>query len=209
MDEGGAARAIVHIVEDDASVRTAIARLLHLAGYDTRTYGSASELLLATIDDGVGCILLDVNLPGVNGLDLHAALAGRPQALPVVFITGRGDIAMSVRAIKAGAVDFLTKPIKREALLGAVQAAVRRDGENRISRARFDALRVRYETLTKREQDVFARIVEGQLNKIVAHEMGTSLRTAKAHRASVMSKLQASSIVDLVRMAEALGRPRA
>jgi FixJ family two-component response regulator len=208
MDHAAPAKATIHIVEDDASVRTALARLLRSAGYETCVYASASELLLAGTGLGPGCMLLDVNLPGVSGLDLHAALAGRPDALPVVFITGRGDIAMGVRAIKAGAVDFLTKPVKREHLLDAIATAVRRDAETRARRANLAALRLRYETLTMRERDVFTRIVAGQLNKIVAHEIGTSLRTVKAHRAHVMVKLQASSIVDLVRIAEALGPPQ-
>jgi len=193
-------KAIVHVVEDDASVRTALARVLRSVGYEPRAHGSASELLLTNLDEGPGCILLDVNLPGVNGLDLQEALTRTRITLPVVFITGRGDIAMGVRAIKAGAVDFLTKPVKREALLGAVETAVARDAENRARRARLAELRARYDTLTERERDVFARIVRGDLNKTVANALGTSLRTVKAHRAHVMAKLQASSIVDLVRI---------
>jgi len=200
-------KVIIHVVEDDPSVRSAIERLLRIAGYKPYTYGSASELLIADLEDAPGCMLLDVHLPGVNGLDLHAALARKPDALPVVFITGRGDIEMGVRAIKAGAVDFLTKPVKREPLLSAIATAVARNQDDRAKRARREDLRVRYQSLTERERHVFERVVKGQLNKVVAHELGTSLRTVKSHRARVMAKLQASSIVDLARIAAELASP--
>ena len=208
IEQNEGRKPVIHVVEDDASARAGVARLLRFAGYDVRTYESGSELLLHSLEDAPGCLLLDVKLPGVNGLDLHVALARKVKALPVVFLTGRGDITMGVRAMKSGAVDFLTKPVKRETLIGAIEAALQRDAHNRARRAYLDDLHARYDTLTSRERDVFARVVEGQLNKTIACELGMSLRTVKAHRARVMEKLQASSIVDLVRLAGELDPQR-
>jgi FixJ family two-component response regulator len=201
-------RGIVYVVEDDASMRSAIVRLLRSAGYETRAHGSAAEFLLADIEDAPGCLLLDVILPGLDGIELHSALVKRPRSLPVLFLTGHGDIAMSVQAMKLGAVDFLTKPVERDVLLRAIETALERYAEDRARRTHLEELQSRYRKLTPRERDVFSRIVEGQLNKTVASEWGMSLRTVKAHRAHVMEKLGASSIVDLVRFAAELGLGR-
>ena len=192
---------IVHVVDDDDSVRTAISRLLEAAGYGVRGYGSAGAMLLAPPPVEPGCIILDYRLPGPNGLELQEALARRDDHLPVIFLTGHGDIPITVRAMKAGAVDFLTKPVQRDALLGAVASAVQRDAARRRTSVSRAELRTRYETLTVRERDVLERIVVGRLNKQIAAELGTAERTIKAHRARVMDKMQVGSVAELVRVA--------
>ena len=196
---------IVHVVDDDDSVRTAVMRVLQAAGYEARGYASAGEFLLERADgDAPGCAVLDVSMPGPSGLDLQKALARREVPVPVVFLTGHGDIPMSVRAMKAGAVDFLTKPVKKEALLAAVTAALARDAETRAGHDRLRALRERYETLTPREREVFAGVVAGKLNKQIAGELDAGERTVKAHRAQVMEKMQVRTVAELVRIAEQL-----
>lgn len=197
---------IVHVVDDDDSVRTAVVRLLEAAGYEARGYGSAGEFLLGLSDrNAPGCVVLDVRMPGPSGLDLQEALARFGTLLPVVFLTGHGDISMSVRAMKSGAVDFLTKPVSREPLLAAVRAALRRDAETRAAGKRVRALRDRYEKLTPREREVFAGIVAGKLNKQIAADLGTAERTIKAHRAQVMEKMAVASVAELVHLADELG----
>lgn len=188
---------LVHIVDDDAPLRAALARVLRIAGFDVRGYASAAEFLAGTSTSG-GCLLLDVALPGMNGVELQAVLGRAAEALPIVFLTGRGDVETSVRAMKAGAVDFLTKPVKRDALLAAVRAAVAHDTVARAQRAELRGLRNRFETLTTRERQVFGRVIRGKLNKQIADELGTSIRTVKAHRASVMTKMEAGSLAELV-----------
>jgi FixJ family two-component response regulator len=194
----------IHVVDDDDTVRTAVMRLLRAAGYEVRGYASAGEFLLGTTGNGRGCVVLDVRLPGPSGLDLQAAFRGRDDALPIIFLTGHGDIPMSVRAIKGGAVDFLTKPVERSALLTAVQNALARDTENHAVRSRANALRARYQTLTPRERDVFALVVAGKLNKHIAAELGISERMVKTYRAQVMEKMDAASPAELGRIAEQL-----
>jgi RNA polymerase sigma factor (sigma-70 family) len=196
--------AVVHVVDDDDSMRTALTRLLRAKGYETRGYRSAGEFLMAERPDVPGCVLLDVSMPGPSGLDLHDALTRNGDPIPVIFLTGRGDIAMSVHAMKTGAVDFLTKPVKREALMAAIESALSRDEEQRATDGRRRLLHERYETLTAREREVFARVSDGKLNKQIAAELGTSERTVKAHRAQVMSKLQVESVAELVRVADRL-----
>jgi FixJ family two-component response regulator len=197
---------IVHVVDDDDSVRTAVVRLLQAAGYEARGYASAGEFLLGRSDrNAPGCVVLDVRLPGPSGLDLQEALARLEVPLPIVFLTGHGDIPMSVHAMKAGAVDFLTKPVSREALLAAVRVALARDAETRAAREGLRTLRARYESLTPREREVFAGIVSGRLNKQIAAELGTAERTIKAHRAHVMEKMDVASVAELVRIAGQLG----
>jgi FixJ family two-component response regulator len=195
---------VVHVVDDDDSARTAVLRLLGAAGYIARGYGSAGEFLMTVSDEAPGCLVLDVRMPGPSGLELQEALARRHSTLPVVFLTGFGDIPMSVRAIKAGAVDFLTKPVEREALMRAVRSALERDARNRRSREQGRALREKFDALTPRERDVFVRVVSGKLNKQIAADLGTAERTVKAHRAHVMEKLNVASVAELVHVAEQL-----
>jgi len=195
---------IVHVVDDDESLRTAVMRLLRAAGYEVRGYACAGEFMLAKPDGTSGCVVLDVRMPGPSGFELQAALSARPDALPVVFLTGHGDVPMSVRAMKAGAVDFLTKPVQREALLSAVRTALARDTENRAAKGRVSALLSRYESLTARERAVMAFVVIGKLNKQIATELNVSERTVKAHRARVMEKMQVTSVAELVHLAERL-----
>jgi len=201
--------AVVHVVDDDSSLRTAVTRLLRAAGYEVRAYSSAGEFLMCERDEGPACVILDVRMPGPSGLELHQALEARDDALPVVFLTGHGDIPMSVRAMRAGAVDFLTKPVKRDALLSAVRAALAQHEERRAGREREQHVRTRFETLTSREREVFGHVVAGMLNKQIAAELGCSIRTVKIHRARTMAKMQVDSLADLVRAAEMLRLPHA
>jgi FixJ family two-component response regulator len=195
---------VVHVVDDDDSLRTAVMRLLRAARYQVRGHSSAGEFLLARPGNTPGCVVLDVRMPGPSGLDLQTTFEGRDDALPIIFLTGHGDIPMSVRAMKAGAVDFLTKPVQREALLSAVQNALARDAENRIARDRLGILRSRFDTLTSRERAVLTLVVAGKLNKQIAAELGTSERTVKAHRAHVIEKMQVTSLAELIHVAEHL-----
>lgn len=198
------ANPIVHVVDDDDSMRRAVMRLLRAAGLEARGYASAGELLLTGIPEGPGCLVLDVQMPGPSGLELQQALVKEATPLPIVFLSGHGDIPMSVRAMKAGAVDFLTKPIRSETLLKAVNAALLRDAQNRAAREQLRTLSARYEQLTAREREVFALVAEGRLNKQIAATIGNSERTVKAHRSQVMEKMQARSVADLVRFADQL-----
>ncbi len=190
--------AVIHVVDDDASMREALSRLLSVLGFEVRQYASAGEFLLVWPVDAPGCLLLDVRMPGPSGLDLQLALTRRADAPPVVFLTGYGDIPSSVLAIKRGAVDFLTKPVERETLLAAVTAALERDAERREGNRTRQEVRRRFETLTSRERTVFAQVVLGRLNKQIATYLGTCERTVKAHRAHVMEKMQVHSVAELV-----------
>jgi len=196
--------ATIHIIDDDSSIRTALSRLLRAAGYEVRTYASAGEFLIEERGAGPACVVLDVQMPGPSGLDLQKKLGTGDDPLPIIFLTGHGDIPMSVRAMRAGAVDFLTKPVKREALLSAVQAALAADGDRRAARDRVQHVRTRFDTLTAREREVFGRVVAGMLNKQIAAELNCSIRTVKIHRARTMEKMQVDSLADLVRTAELL-----
>jgi FixJ family two-component response regulator len=191
---------LVHVVDDDASIRTAISRLLNAAGYEVRCYASAGEFVIARAQNAGGCVVLDMCMPGPSGLELQESLRRDECAPPVIFLTGYGDVHSSVRAMKAGAVDFLTKPLDREALLGAVRDALERDASTRLQRERLHALRHRYASLTPRERDVAVRVVRGRLNKQIAADLGMAERTVKAHRAKIMEKMQASSVAELVHM---------
>jgi FixJ family two-component response regulator len=195
---------VIHMVDDDTAFQTAVCRLLRASGYEVRTYSNAGDFLLGRRDSTAGCILLDVRMPGPSGLDLQEALARQTDPLPIIFLTGHGDIASSVRAIKAGAVDFLTKPVDRHALLNAVKNAIARDQENRLARAELRNRRANYEALTTRERQVLEGVVAGKLNKEIAAELGTAERTVKAHRAQVMEKMQVASLAELVRVADQL-----
>src|SRR5262245_40457472 len=193
---------MIHVVDDDDSFRTAVTRLLRAAGYEVRSYPSAGEFLLARPANTPGCVVLDVRMPGPSGLDVQEAFGKLNDTLPIIFLTGHGDIPMSVRAMKAGAVDFLTKPVQRQVLLNAVRTALARDGESRTARERDGTLRARYETLTPRERAVLTLVVAGKVNKQIATELDISERTVKAHRAQLMEKMRATSLAELVRLAD-------
>jgi len=197
--------AVIRIVDDDAGFRTAISRLLRAAGYEVRVYESAGDFLLRD-DDADGCVLLDLRMPGPSGLDLQTALTRRGALLPVIFLTGHGDIPTSVRAMKAGAADFLTKPVKREALFEAVRSALAGDEGRRAEEDELRILRRRFEALSAREREVLEHVVAGRLNKQISARLGVSERTVKAHRARCMAKMGAESVADLVRAADRLQR---
>jgi FixJ family two-component response regulator len=195
---------VIHVVDDDDSFRTAVTRLLRAAGYEVCCYPSASEFLLGRRKDEPGCLVLDVRMPGRSGLDLQEEFGERDDTLPIIFVTGHGDIPMSVRTMKAGAVDFLTKPVQRQMLLDAVAKALARDRDNRETRERDSTLRRRFEALTPRERAVFKLVVAGKLNKQIAVELGAAERTVKAHRAQVKEKLHVASLAEMVQFAEQL-----
>jgi FixJ family two-component response regulator len=199
---------VVHVVDDDDSFRTAVTSLLRAAGYEVRDHSSVGEFLLARQGNTPGCVVLDVYMPGPSGLDLQTAFGERDDALPIIFLTGQGDVPMSVHAMKAGAVDFLTKPFQREALLSAVQDALARDANNRIARERLSIWRWRFSCLSSQERAVFTLVVAGKLNKQIAAELGTTVRTVKAHRAHVMAKMQVTSLAELIHVAEHLDRAK-
>ncbi|MBR0906512.1 response regulator transcription factor [Bradyrhizobium liaoningense] len=199
-------RGLVHVVDDDESFRTAIERRLKLAGYDVATYASSQALLeSAPNDEQAGCILLDVRIPGLSGPDLQTRLVASGSTLPIIFLTGHADTPTTVRAIKAGAEDFLTKPISSEQLIDAIERALAGQRASRAQRSRLDAFRGHLATLTQRERQVFDLIVRGRINKQIAHELGTTERTVKAHRHQVMEKMQVHSLAELVSIAERLG----
>ena len=200
----GPAPVVVHVIEDDESSRIASSRLLKNAGYVVRVYSTGAEFL-AQPPTEAGCIVLDLRLPGPSGLDLQERLTTAENPLPIVFLTGHGDIPKTVRAMKAGAVDFLTKPVEAPVLLDAVARAIARDAENRVVRARQHEARARYSRLTPREREVFAHLISGQLNKQIGYDLGISERTTKIHRGKVLEKMEADSIADLVRLAADLG----
>jgi len=195
----------IHVVDDDASFRTAVTRLLRAAKYEVRGYESASEFLDSDACTEPGCIILDLRMPKASGFELQQSLARLENRLPIVFLTGHGDIPASVRAMKAGAVDFLTKPVRRETLLSAVKNALNVDAKGRDARAVWRELHNRYENLTPREREVLAHVVSGRLNKQIASDLGAAERTIKAHRASIMEKLGVQSVAELVRLAQELG----
>jgi FixJ family two-component response regulator len=196
--------AVIHIVDDDDSLRAALQRQLMAAGYRVKTYASAGEFLLAPPADALGCLLLDLAMPGPSGLDLQEALERLGIRLPVIFLSGHGDLGSGVRAMKAGAVDFLTKPVERATLLDAITRALEADAARRSSRGADAALRARFAQLTPREREVFELVVAGLLNKQIAGRLGVGERTVKAQRAQVMAKLGAANAAELGRIAAAL-----
>ena len=196
---------LVHVIDDDASFRTAIERRLKFAGYEVETYSSGQQLLdrLPNVEKP-GCILLDVQMPGLTGLELQSRLAERGSLLPIIFVTGHSDTPTTVRAIKAGAEDFLTKQASSEQLIGAIERAMVRFESASNQRSELDAFRGLVTTLTPRERQVFGLIVRGKINKQIAYELGTTERTVKAHRHEVMEKMQVNSLAALVSIAERL-----
>jgi FixJ family two-component response regulator len=200
----GDAESIVFIIDDDALYRASAERLVRSVGFNVQSFASADEFLSSRRPNLPSCLILDVRLPGLSGLDLQQELAEAGVHLPIIFVTGHGDIPMSVQAMKAGAVEFLTKPFRDQTLLDAIRQALQRDRAARLQRARNAELHRRYESLGAREREVFKCVVSGMLNKQIADELGTTERTIKFHRGHIMQKMEVKSLVELVRMAEAL-----
>lgn len=194
----------VHIVDDDGALREALDSLFRSVGLETKAFGNAQEFLQSGHARDAGCLVLDVRLPGLSGLDFQEKLAAADIRMPIVLMTGHGDIPMSVRGMKAGAVDFLTKPFRDQDMLDAVAAALERDATARAQQGGLDDLRALYETLSGREKQVMALVASGLMNKQAAHQLGLSEITVKIHRGNLMRKMEARSLADLVRMAEML-----
>jgi len=201
------AQAVVFVVDDDEGMRQSLKNLIGSVGLRVEAFASAQEFMRSKLMDVPGCLVLDVRLPGLSGLDLQKRMADAGIAIPIIFITGHGDIPMTVRAMKAGAVEFLTKPFRDQDLLDAIQQALERDRIAREQRAEIEELRGRLDSLTPREREVMGLVVAGLLNKQIAGELGTSETTIKIHRHQVMEKMGAGSLAELVRMADRLGIP--
>lgn len=199
-DSGGGPAPVVHLIDDDASVRRALGRILVAEGYAVEGHESAEAFLRRADPAGPGCLVVDLQLPGASGLEFQAGLIERGETAPLIFVTGRGDIPASVRAMKGGAVDFLTKPVDRAALLGAVASALERDRARQAARASEVRVEERLARLTPREREVLELVVLGRLNKQIAAELGIAEKTIKVHRARVMGKLEVRTLADLVRL---------
>jgi FixJ family two-component response regulator len=195
----------VYVVDDEPAVLKALARLLRSAGFRPETFSSARDFILQHQANAPGCLVLDVTMPGFTGLELQQWLAHAHDPLPIIFVTGHGDVPTSVRAMKAGAVDFLTKPVDEQALLTAIENALRRDQEVRAARAGLASIRERLARLTPREREVLEHVVSGQLNKQIAADLGTVEKTIKVHRGRVMRKMEVESLAELVRLTEQAG----
>jgi FixJ family two-component response regulator len=201
------AKPMVFVVDDDASVREALKSLIRSVGLPVELFDSAQEFLQRKRPDGPSCLIVDVRLPGISGLDFQRKLSEANIPIPIIFITGHGDIPMSVRAMKAGAVEFLAKPFRDQDLLDAIQVALERDAARLQREAEMGSLRERFASLTAREREVLSRVISGLLNKQIAAEIGTSETTVKVHRGQLMRKMGARSLAELVRMAERMGIP--
>ncbi|HYL11710.1 MAG TPA: response regulator transcription factor [Terriglobales bacterium] len=195
---------IVFVVDDDPSVRRAIKRLIGCVGLQVELFGSAQEFLASKVPNVPSCLVLDIRLPGISGLNLQHQLAKANIQIPIIFITAHGDIPMTVRAMKAGALEFLTKPFRDQDLLDAIQLALERDRSRRRQEAELAALRERFELLSPREREIVAMVVSGMLNKQIAAQIGTAENTVKVHRSRAMEKMQANSLADLVKMIQRL-----
>jgi FixJ family two-component response regulator len=200
---------IVFVIDDDESMRRALSNLFESVGLRVQDFGSAPEMLRSELPDVPSCLVLDIRLPGLSGLDLQLELTKANIHIPIIFMTGHGDIPMSVGAMKAGAVDFLSKPFRQQEMLDAVRVAIERDQKRREDEKNVSDLRARFETLTPRERDVLALVVGGLMNKQIAAEIGIAEITVKIHRGHIMKKMATRSLADLVRMAEMLGIRRA
>jgi FixJ family two-component response regulator len=207
MPESREANALIVIVDDDPSVRRGLQRLIRSMGWETETFASAQEFLARSGADIPSCVVLDLQLPGLSGLDLQKKMAETGLEIPIVFLTGHGDIPASVRAMKAGAIEFLTKPVDERELLEALREAVERDRLSRQQHAETRDLQTRYDSLTAREQEVMQHVISGLLNKQIAAELKITEDTVKFHRGHIMRKMRADSLADLVRMAQNLGIP--
>lgn len=203
MSEPGDMASVI-VIEDDPSFRRSLERLLRTEGFQVFAFGCAADFLAAPRSPGPACLVLDVHLPGLNGLDLQRELMRAENLLPVVFLTGRGDIPMSVRAMKQGAIEFLTKPVRDEDLFAAIRQGIERDCTVRAAQAQKQELRRNYDTLTLREREVMLHVVAGRLNKQIASELGTTEKTVKFHRGHVMQKMRVVSVAELVRKAASL-----
>jgi len=209
-DLASAAERIVFVVDDDVAMRETLSSLFRSVGLRVELFGSAREFTLIKMPDAASCLVLDIRLPGVSGLDFQAELAEADIHIPIIFMTGHGDIPMSVQAMKAGAIDFLTKPFRDQDMLDAVVRALERDQKRRDSEKAVAELRVRFDSLTSREREVIALVVDGLMNKQIAAKLGVTEITVKVHRVNMMRKMKARSVIDLVGMADLLGirRPK-
>jgi len=196
---------IVFIVDDDDSVRKALTRLIKSVDLNVETFASADDFLQRESHKGPACLVLDIRMPGLSGLDLQDELVAAGRTVPIIFISAHGNIPLSVRAMKAGAVDFIEKPFEDQTLLDAIYQSLKKDGQAKLEQAELREIKRRVDSLTPRERQVFAHVVSGKLNKQIAFELGTSERTIKAHRARVMKKMQAKSLAELIRLAEKVG----